>query len=223
MEINILRVKISNEWVERRDIPKIRGFVAGVNPNIVELHNHLKDDKFNYGYPTIQYKSISGEPYIIALGDSNKKLIEAVYELGTMNIGGKEICTNEKAFFVERKEFGIDKDLITYKFLSPWMALNQSNYKGYLESDQDGKNSMLKKILIGNILSMSKKMDYRVEEEIKVFLKLNSLKVNFKNNEMLAFNGEFLINFKIPDFLGIGKSVSRGFGTVEKVNGKQFV
>jgi hypothetical protein len=159
----------------------------------------------------------------LALGDSSKKLLDVVYDLGTIDIGKKEISTNEKAFFVERKEYGICKDLIEYKFLSPWMALNQSNYKGYMESDQESKNNVLKKILIGNILSMSKKMDYRVEEELKVYLKLNPITVNFKNNEMVAFTGEFLINFIIPDFLGIGKSVARGFGTVERVRGKGFV
>jgi len=222
MEISILRVKISNEWVERRDIPKIRGYIAGNNPHIIELHNHLGDDKFNYGYPTVQYKSIDGEPYIIALGDSSKKLLEAVYDLRSIDIGNREIVTKEKVFFVEKEEFGTAKDLITYKFLSPWMALNQENYRVYMESEQQGKNSILKKILIGNVLSVSKMMNYIVEEEIKVFIKLNPLKVNFKNNEMLAFSGEFLINFKIPDFLGIGKSVSRGFGTVERIKGKEF-
>ncbi|MEW6621092.1 MAG: CRISPR-associated endonuclease Cas6, partial [bacterium] len=31
---------------------------------------------------------------------------------------------------------------------------------------------------------------------------------------MLGFLGDFLVNFEIPDYWGIGKSVSRGFGTM---------
>jgi hypothetical protein len=31
---------------------------------------------------------------------------------------------------------------------------------------------------------------------------------------MLGFLGTFSVNFEIPDYWGIGKSVSRGFGTV---------
>lgn len=33
---------------------------------------------------------------------------------------------------------------------------------------------------------------------------------------MLGFLGTFSVNFEIPDYWGIGKSVSRGFGTVVK-------
>ncbi len=35
---------------------------------------------------------------------------------------------------------------------------------------------------------------------------------------MLGFLGSFSENFEIPDYWGIGKSVSRGFGTVKRVN-----
>ncbi len=34
---------------------------------------------------------------------------------------------------------------------------------------------------------------------------------------MLGFLGTFSVNFEIPDYWGIGKSVSRGFGTVKRV------
>ncbi|MGQ9534929.1 MAG: CRISPR-associated endonuclease Cas6 [bacterium] len=35
---------------------------------------------------------------------------------------------------------------------------------------------------------------------------------------MLAFLGTFSVNFEIPDYWGIGKSVSRGFGTIIKTD-----
>ncbi len=34
---------------------------------------------------------------------------------------------------------------------------------------------------------------------------------------MIGFVGTFRINFHIPDHAGLGKSVSRGFGTVERI------
>jgi len=33
----------------------------------------------------------------------------------------------------------------------------------------------------------------------------------------LGFLGAFTVNFSIPDYWGIGKSVSRGFGTIRKL------
>jgi hypothetical protein len=35
---------------------------------------------------------------------------------------------------------------------------------------------------------------------------------------MIGFLGNFSVNFEIPDYWGIGKSVSRGFGTVKRVD-----
>ena len=34
---------------------------------------------------------------------------------------------------------------------------------------------------------------------------------------MLGFFGTFSVNFEIPDYWGIGKSVSRGLGTMKRV------
>ena len=44
---------------------------------------------------------------------------------------------------------------------------------------------------------------------------------------MLGFIGTFSVNFEIPDYWGVGKSVSRGFGTVKRqttmmINGLQI-
>ena len=46
---------------------------------------------------------------------------------------------------------------------------------------------------------------------------LQEKSTQFKGQTMLAFKGEFVINADIPDGLGLGKSVSRGFGTVNKL------
>jgi hypothetical protein len=41
--------------------------------------------------------------------------------------------------------------------------------------------------------------------------------MNFKNIPMVCFTGEFTMNFLLPDYLGIGKQVARGFGTVRRI------
>ena len=38
-----------------------------------------------------------------------------------------------------------------------------------------------------------------------------------KGTTMIDFLGTFSVNFEIPDYWGIGKSVSRGLGTVKRV------
>ena len=107
--------------------------------------------------------------------------------------------------------------MIKYQFISPWMCLNEINYKKYLNINEEEKKELLKKILIGNIISMSKGLNYTVTDKIMVDLEVKPIKVKFKNQNMLCFVGNFIANFMIPNKLGIGKSVSRGFGTIIKV------
>ncbi|MEK6590942.1 MAG: CRISPR-associated endonuclease Cas6 [Nitrospinota bacterium] len=46
---------------------------------------------------------------------------------------------------------------------------------------------------------------------------LKEVPTSLKGTPMLGFIGTFSVNFEIPDYWGIGKSVSRGFGTIKKV------
>ena len=65
---------------------------------------------------------------------------------------------------------------------------------------------------------MSKSLGFIVEQEIKLkSINCREKKVFLKGNPMLGFLGTFAVNFEIPDYWGIGKSVSRGFGTVKKI------
>jgi hypothetical protein len=41
-----------------------------------------------------------------------------------------------------------------------------------------------------------------------------------KGSLSVAFQSGFPVKFEIPDYLGLGKSVSRGFGTVKKAKTK---
>ncbi|MBC7362911.1 MAG: CRISPR-associated endonuclease Cas6, partial [Candidatus Aminicenantes bacterium] len=70
----------------------------------------------------------------------------------------------------------------------------------------------------GNILSMSKSLGYTVTEPIRAEIKnFKEVSAKLKDVPMIGFLGTFSVNFEIPDYWGIGKSVSRGFGTVKKV------
>ncbi|MGC9043447.1 MAG: CRISPR-associated endonuclease Cas6 [Myxococcota bacterium] len=55
-------------------------------------------------------------------------------------------------------------------------------------------------------------------ELIKVEIKnIKEVPTKLKGTPMLGFLGTFSVNFEIPDYWGIGKSVSRGFGTIKKL------
>ncbi|HPU42249.1 MAG TPA: CRISPR-associated endonuclease Cas6 [Acetivibrio clariflavus] len=223
MEIKMLTVKLEGNKVASRDVPKIRGYLAGRFPEYVELHNHLGDGKFKYGYPVIQYKSISGVPNIIAINDASKILIDIFYDVKEIDMKDKIMSILEKGYILKTMKFGPSEGLIEYEFLTPWMALNQDNFEEYVKASLEERVGILKKVLVGNILSMAKRLNCWVDKPIEAMIKLRPVEVNFKNKKMVGFKGRFLTNFVIPDYLGLGKSVARGFGTVVKVKDGGFV
>jgi hypothetical protein len=223
LDIKMLTVRLEGNKVESRDVPKIRGYLAGRFPQYMELHNHLGGDKFNYVYPVIQYKSIGGVPNIIAINEASKILIDIFYDVKEIDMKDKVMSILEKGYVLKNKELGTAEGMVEYKFLTPWLALNQDNYGRFTNSGIEERTDILKKVLTGNILSMAKGLGYWVDKPIEVLIKLRPVEVNYKDRKMVGFKGGFMTNFMIPDHLGLGKSVARGFGTVERVRDRGFV
>jgi hypothetical protein len=62
-------------------------------------------------------------------------------------------------------------------------------------------------------------MNYIAEAAILVNLKIIAEReTQFKNNTMLAFQASFITNTLLPEYVGLGKSVARGFGTIVSDN-----
>ncbi|AAB98993.1 hypothetical protein MJ_0978 [Methanocaldococcus jannaschii DSM 2661] len=143
---------------------------------------------------------------------------EIILNIRELNLKGEVYRVVNGYAKVKFEEFGVAENMIKYKFISPWIALNEKNYLEYKELDEDGKKELLEKILVGNILSMSKYLDYTVEEKLKAgLLEYEDFVVKYKGNKFIGFWGEFLVNFNIPNYLGIGRKVSKGFGSVIRV------
>lgn len=95
--------------------------------------------------------------------------------------------------------------------------MNEKNYKEYKSLNKKEQTLLLHKVLVGNILSVAKAFEYVVLSELKVKTKVKPVSVVYKEVPMIGFTGDFKINFKLPEFIGLGKGVSQGFGTVKSV------
>lgn len=105
----------------------------------------------------------------------------------------------------------------TYLFETLWMGLNQKNHTRYSEANPLEKEKLLERILVGNCLSFLKSLDIFVDTKLKARGSFKEKSTRFKNNRMIGFEGMFEINAHLPDFIGLGKQVSRGFGTVRQM------
>jgi hypothetical protein len=194
----------------------LRGFIGKRFPELSLLHNHSPDTSFIYIFPRVQYRIFNCEVLIIGIEEGVDAVKHIEPALSELSLNRETYRIVEKTGIENEVYFGVVKDLQHYSFLTPWLALNEKNYEKYQKlGSWANKKELLEKILIGNIISMSKSLGYTVPEPIKAnFGKLKEVQTKLKGTHMLGFLGTFSVNFEIPDYWGIGKSVSRGFGTI---------
>jgi len=197
----------------------LRGSVAGLFPDEKEFHQHEADGSIVYSYPLIQYKIIRGNILLTGLGKGAESLADLSLLDSSLTLGNEVYAVTRQEISYTTAEIGCCVSHIAYRFSTPWLALNDKNYEKYqCIGDFKRRKKMLSRILTGNLLSMSKGLGYTVRNPIKTeFLETREVKTKLKGIPMLAFKGIFAVNFCIPEYWGIGKSASRGFGTVNNL------
>ncbi|MHC9540903.1 MAG: CRISPR-associated endonuclease Cas6 [Vulcanimicrobiota bacterium] len=196
----------------------VRGFLGNLFFNIPQFHGH-KGDQYSYSHPLIQYKVLGGSALIIGIKEG-AYLLKALPQFEFLELHHEKFPVIKQTAMNEMTAFGLNEEIIRYRFIMPWIALNEKNYIAFKKcAESTDISEMLNRILIGNILSVSKAIGYVVNERIKVQSHIkdqNSIEVK-KGLKLLSFSGEFDINFLLPDFWGIGKFSSRGYGTVKRI------
>ena len=168
----------------------------------------------------VQYKVLDNVPFILGI-NTGADILQKIHEdISCLRIGRREYKIQEKRIVLRTDHFGKIGGSFVYNLLSPWLALNEKNYEKYQRyGTWKQKKALLEKILVGNILSMSKSLGYTVPAPIEAnIINMKEVPTALKGTPMLGFLGTFSVNFEIPDYWGIGKSVSRGFGTVKRVD-----
>ena len=198
---------------------KLRGFFANKFNNYLLLHNHLGKDKFLYQYPRIQYKTINQVKVILGLAEGVKVLQDIYNKYDQIVLNEHTYKIFSKEIILKEEDFGITPgENIKYEFLSPWFALNEENYQKYKNYKYSERTEQLKSIIIQNIMAMAKTFQYFVDSKIIINTNLKETSIKFKGEDVIGFLGSFQVNFYLPDYIGLGKSVSRGFGTIKKIN-----
>lgn len=217
MEVTTFAVEFALDKKMNNTASQLRGFFATKFNEYVLLHHH-EPDGFLYQYPSIQYKMIQGVPTVVGLNEGADVLVEIFNEYDTLHLGDTCYKIVEKRVTYQQQEVGITDSAVAYEFLTPWLALNQENYmKYYGMKNSLERNEFLGKTLVGNLLSFSKLMGYTVPDRLICGVSVSPEKVSVKGVHLMAFTGSFQVNFQIPDLFGLGKSVSRGFGAVRKM------
>ena len=116
---------------------------------------------------------------------------------------------------VKDDQFRAVDRLIRYRLLTPWVALNQMTGNRYRFLNNMERVGFLNRLLGQNIVFLSREMG--VELQDKIFTKVNLTSMFPKpvdERNWGAFSGEFRTNFLLPNYLGIGNGITRGYGAV---------
>ena len=203
----------------RRDGHKLRGYFANLFGQESDLfHNHDADGKSLYRYPRVQYKVVDQTPTLVGLAEGAQLLTERFLQIREIDIDGEKIPLHQKNMRSDRLEVGLSNGLLKYEFVTPWFPLNQDNHRIYEGAEDATQLDQLERILIRNILNVFSVDQYFADQQVMVHLSLQDPRFSrFKNQKILTFFGSFVTNAVLPDYIGLGKSVARGFGTIRKV------
>lgn len=191
---------------------QLRSYLGYKFAQETEFHHH--DDK-PYRYPLIQYKRVKDKLFVLGIDQFADVVQEKL--AGLENICLKNIKLPVYNIIFTHKTHTITKDITEYNFTTPWIALNTDNYIKYNMLDKRFHINMLEKILTGNLLSMLKGLDCMIDYEL--YVKINQFRqipIIAHKHSFSGFYASFVTNLSLPKYIGIGKSVSKGFGMLER-------
>lgn len=202
--------------VRMHEAPQLRGFFGRKFEDEVLMHNHGKDGQLLYQYPRIQFKVVRSNAIVLGVGEGADVLEGLWLDVDQTTLGDEQLQVLESRFEVRDEEIAVCDSPITYRFVTPWLALNQQNFRTYANSKNSHfRRDELSRILVGNCLGLAKSLGIRFQDRIEADGRaLTSIKTTLKGHGMIGFVGTFQINVRLPELIGLGKSVSRGFGAI---------
>ncbi len=199
------------------EIPAFRGAVISlVGEGGLLYHNH-DGNSLRYKYPLIQYKRIHQKAALVCVGEGTEAIGEFFAACRfDVQIGDRHVTLEVESVRAHQTLVQVWEDMFTYR-IRKWLALNGENYEKYQQMEGlSEKYAMLEKLLTGNILSFAKGLGIHFDKQVEC--KITEMEeprlITYKGVKMMAFDAEFKSNVSLPDYIGLGKGVSLGMGTV---------
>ncbi len=220
-KIRVLKICFEQE-IPSREIPRLRGaIIEKTGRDKILFHNHIGESGLRYSYPLIQYKVIERKGCLICLDEGTDEIHSFLGQRNwDIQLGEQKMTLTIDSLAANNFTLNVWDKKFTYSIYK-WLALNEENYKKYEEvTTLAEKTLFLEKILTGNILSFAKGVGYNVEKNFEVHIKQiqRDYFAKYKGTGLQAFDLIFRTNFFLPDYIGLGKGVSTGFGVIKSIH-----
>jgi len=166
-------------------------------------------------YPRIQVKILNDQIYIVGIKEGADPVVNITKELELLNFGN--ITFNIVDIDIEESvdQFAHVDQLLRYQFVSPWVALSKNTQNRYKFLKNNDRIAFLNRLLGQNIVFLAREMEITLKEKVFTKLRLNSLfpKPAYEK-DWASFSGEFQTNFILPNYIGLGNGITRGYGAI---------
>ena len=212
-EIPYISICLSTDKPVKKTPYQIKGSIMRKYPksDIVPMLNGKYRNKFLY--PRVQVKILNEKIFFVGICEGVHPIKSLITDIKNLDLGDITFEITD----TEINEDGLFKQtdkIMEYKFITPWVALNRASGKKYNKIKKSERNNFLNHLLGKNIIFLSNELGIELKENIlsKVLLSSQSpLKIH--ENQWQAFEGKFQTNFILPEFIGLGNGITRGFGS----------
>jgi Cas6b C-terminal domain/Cas6b N-terminal domain len=206
------------------EIVQFRGAMArkvGLEHDWFHNHNN-KTGGFHQRYPLIQYKvqphAGAFRPLLLCLDQG----IEEAHHFfaqpdWSLDIGGDVRAMRIAQLDVRQQNLCVRNDQISAYRLHNWQALNPEHYREYRALEGIAERfAFLENILAGHILAFARGVNCNLEQrfEPKITNLMEEKWMEYKDVKVLSFGVEFKTGVSLPEWIGLGKGSSIGWGVL---------
>ena len=214
-DIKSVVIRIVTDKPVRKTPYQVKGVFMRQFPDesIVPMLNGSLRDKFLY--PRVQVKILNEQIFIIGINEGVDPVLKLAEKFKAFDFGN--ITFEIESFEVEESEnqFIPSEKLLKYEFITPWIALNHMTGGKYRFLGKEEKLSFLNKLIGQNIVFLANELGVKLSNNIFTRVSASNLSPkSVDDNKWGAFMGAFETNFILPNYIGVGNGITRGFGTI---------
>jgi hypothetical protein len=204
-------------------LPEFRSFLTG---RLAEYQSTVLPGapagQIIHRYPAILCKLVKNDLMVIGIYQGAGFLREMTKEHAEIMSGQNRCTIASRDSEIREEEFGVTGRMYEYEILTPWLALNQQNAKKFYDlKGKPARDAFMQKILTAHLNNLAKSLDCSPGEPVTCIPHVRFIRERIDRENVIVFLGKFRTNLCIPDYLGIGQSVSQGYGTIRKIPAMQ--
>ena len=168
-----------------------------------------------FSYPRVQVKILNEQIHIIGINEGVEPVLSIPDKIKELDFGNITFTINDFEEEAFEQQFVLSGTAVKYSFLTSWAALNHVTGNKYRSTPFKKKKSYLNKLLGINLIFLAKEMGVPIEKGIYTKVEIPNLHPkSIDDNKWKSFKGNFKTNIILPNYIGLGNGITRGYGTI---------